>query len=121
DRAADVLAVARVEHYLLRVALDVADAEVVPERRRHFPRFTQSASVFHSGSLCESQCLPPGGNSVPPAWCASGMISSRLFSGTPGSTNRAAASKFFPASSSLQPHPPFGTAPTRTPPPLHSH
>src|SRR3954467_10051146 len=101
DRHVDVLAIARVEDYLLRVALDVADAEVVAERPGHFPRFTQSASVFHSGSPCDSQCLPPGWNSVPPASWASGITSNRLLSGTPGSTKRDTASKFLRVSSSV--------------------
>src|SRR6185436_7643641 len=67
DRDVHILAVARVEHYFLRVAFDVADAQVIAERPRHFPLRTQSASAFHSGSACDFQCLPPGWNSVPPA------------------------------------------------------
>ena len=59
DADVHVFAVARVEHDLLRVALDVADAQVVAERG-HFAPFTQSARVFHSASFCVAQCLPPG-------------------------------------------------------------
>src|SRR5207249_10929111 len=93
DRDVHVLGVARVEDDLLRVALDVADVQIVPERAHYFARFTQSASAFHSGSVCDSQCLPPGWNSVPPASCASGITSSRLLSGTPGRTKRDTAAK----------------------------
>src|SRR3954463_1782445 len=104
DRNIDVLAVARIEDDLLRVALDVADAQIVAKilrRRGHRLRETQAASAFHSGSVCESQCLPPGWNSVPPASCASGMVRRRLLSGTPGRTIRLAASKFLRDSSSV--------------------
>src|SRR5207247_2936674 len=93
DRHVDVLAVSRVEDDLLRVALDVADAKVIAEGLHAYRvRFTQAASAFHSGSSCELQCLPPGWNSVPPASCVSGIVSSRLFIGTPGRTTRAVAS-----------------------------
>ena len=109
-RHVDVFAVARVEHHLLGIALDVAYAQVIAERRHRCRYrsggdiaafFTQSASSFHSGSLCVIQCLPPGWNSVPPASCASGIVNNRLFVGTPGTTTRVTASKFLRDSSSV--------------------
>src|SRR5262245_45016103 len=124
DADVHVVRVAGVEDDFLRVAFDVADAEVIaerwhrrcrqsapacPERARPYFLFTQSASVFHSGSLCDSQCLPPGWNSVPPASCASGITSSRLLSGTPGSTKRDTAAKFLRDSSSVYAARPFGS------------
>src|SRR4029434_4401291 len=104
-----------VEHHLLRVALDVADAKVVAKRqpRSYFVLFTQSANVFHSGSVCDSQCLPPGWNAGPPASWSSGMVSSRLFSGTPGRTKRVTASKFFRDSSSVYAVRPAGSRTSR--------
>src|SRR5262245_21891764 len=75
--------------------------------------FTHSAIVFHSGSFCDCQCFPPGWNSVPPASCASGIISSRLFVGTPGTTKRATISKFFRDSSSLYAVRPAGSGCSR--------
>ena len=39
----------------------------------------QATSVFTSGS--SRKCLPPGWNSVPPAPCARGILSSRLANG----------------------------------------
>src|SRR4030095_17192106 len=99
DRNVDVLAVARVEHYFLRVAFDVADAQEIAERVRHFALLTQSASAFHSGSSCDFQCFPPGWNSVPPASCTSGIVSSRLFAGTPGRQKGVATPRFLRVSS----------------------
>src|SRR5438046_2879249 len=48
---------------LQRVALDVADAQIVAEGvpgQTYLVPLTQSASVFHSGSSCVCQCFPPG-------------------------------------------------------------
>ena len=45
---------------------------------------TQAASICHSASSCDSQCLPPPWNGSPPAVRASGCISSRLAAGSPG-------------------------------------
>src|SRR6185436_6784039 len=75
--------------------------------------FTHSDNVFHSGSFCDSQCFPPGWNSVPPASCASGIVSSRLFDGTPGTTNLAAISKFLRVSSSVYAERPGGNGCSR--------
>src|SRR6185295_8013769 len=54
---------------------------------------TRAASVTHSGSCCERQCLPPPCQWLPPASSASGFISSGLFVGTPGRTRRCIRSK----------------------------
>jgi hypothetical protein len=63
---------------------------------------TQAASVCHSGSSFDVQCLPPSCCGSPPALSASGWRSSRLSSGSPGTTRARITSKFARASASLQ-------------------
>jgi hypothetical protein len=61
-----------------------------------------AASVCHSGSLFDVQCLPPSWCGSPPAASASGCRSKRLPSGSPGKTRALMSSKFLRASASLQ-------------------
>src|SRR5437773_2716936 len=67
----------------------------------HFAPRIHAARVCHSGSSCEDQCLPPGWKATPPASAASGIVSSQLASGSPGTTNRSVASKLRRDSSSF--------------------
>src|SRR3954469_4747704 len=62
---------------------------------------TQAASVSHSGSSCDAQCLPPSWLQQPPAASASGCVNSLLDKGLPETTRARMTSKFLRDSSSV--------------------
>src|SRR5262249_40075277 len=64
--------------------------------------FTHAASVFQPGSSFEANWRPPEWKMLPPPSGASGCISSRLVSGSPGFTSLGALSKFLRDCCSLQ-------------------